>query len=427
MSTLITGNTGTIGSLRDRLGLPSTSGNRRLLGAATVDSLGTGLVLTFVVVYFGATTTLPLIAVGAALTLARLVASPTAVVVGPLVDRFGPRRVALAGNAVSAVAYAGFLVSDRFWEIVVVAWLAQIGAVGYWTSSTGLVALAAPAEERPRWFALLHTLRNAGLAAGGALGAFAVGTGGVTGLRAVVLVNAVSYAVAALLLAFWRPGLGGPAEGARPSAPAPTTNGSAGGGYGTVLRDRRYMLLVLVNLAFVFPSLVLPLLLAVFVTRGLHGPAWIAGVLLVANGAQVVLTQTAVAAWLGRLRPTRVVGWGALLYGAACGVFAVLPSVPGWAVVVGLVCATGLYNLAETVATPFREELSVALAPAHLRGRYLAVYQLSWTAGQTAAPALFTLLLAQGVSLPWLFLVLLCGLAVLLLAVLDRGLSAKRS
>ncbi|SEL98654.1 MFS transporter [Streptacidiphilus jiangxiensis] len=431
MSTLIAAERRARVPLRDRFGLPDTRGNRPLLGAATIDSLGTGLVLAFVVVYFATTTTLPLAEVGAALTLARLLASPTAVVVGPLIDRFGARRVALAGNAVSAVAYAGFLVvGSRFWEIVPVAWAAQVGAVTYWTSSTGLVALAARPDGRPRWFALLHTLRNAGLAAGGALGAFAVGAGGVTGLRAAVLANAVSYVIAALLLARWRPADASPLR-----RDAGQRSGRSGGrsterdagpdvaaaGYRRVLRDRRYLLLIAVNLTLVLPSLVLSLLLAVFVTQGLHRPAWIAGALLVANGAQVVLTQTWVTGRLARHRSSRVVAWGAALYALAFAVFAMLPGAPGWAVVVGLVVAGGVYNLAETVATPFQEELSVALAPADLRGRYLAVYQLSWTAGQTAAPALFTLLAAHGAALPWLFLVLLCGVSVLLLGRLARA------
>lgn len=63
------------------------------------------------------------------------------------------------------------------------------------------------------------------------------------------------------------------------------------------------------------------------------------------------------------------------------------------------------------------------MAPEHLRGRYLAVYQLSWTFGQTVAPALLTLLLTQAPWLPWLFLVALslaAAPAVLLLERLTR-------
>ena len=69
---------------------------------------------------------------------------------------------------------------------------------------------------------------------------------------------------------------------------------------------------------------------------------------------------------------------------------------------------------------PFAEDLSVSLAPERMRGRYLAVYQLSWTTGQTAAPALFTLLLSHNPRRPWLFLIVLCLAAVPALLRLER-------
>ncbi|MFG2694277.1 hypothetical protein [Kitasatospora sp. NPDC048407] len=77
---------------------------------------------------------------------------------------------------------------------------------------------------------------------------------------------------------------------------------------------------------------------------------------------------------------------------------------PGWVVGGGLVAAMVVYNLAETVATPGREELSVALAHPARRGRYLAVNQLSWSIGQALAPGLLTLLFVHGPAWPWLFL-----------------------
>ncbi|AUG76624.1 MFS transporter [Kitasatospora sp. MMS16-BH015] len=379
----------------------------RLLGSYVIDSLGSGLFLAFTVVYFVRTTGLSLAEVGAAISLGRLLAAPTALCVGPLIDRYDARRVALSANLLSAVAYLCFLAAGQLWQVAAVVFLAQVGAASYWTASTGLVVLAAEPAERPRLFALASTLRNAGLALGGALGAVLLGWGGADGLRVTVAGNAASYAVAALLLLCWRP-VGRAAATARPT-----------GGYGLVLRDRRYLRLIAVNLCFVFASLVLSLLLAAYLVEGLHRAAWVAGSLLVLNTAQVVLTQTAVTRLLTRYRPTRVVAAGSLLNAAAFGLFALLGAAPGWAVTAGLYAAMLLYNAAETVATPHREELSVALADPALRGRYLAVYQLSWTFGQTVGPGLLTALLGLGAAWPWLFLLGLSLAAVPLVLGLD--------
>ncbi|MFD0274557.1 MFS transporter [Kitasatospora sp. NPDC127111] len=408
--------TATLPPLRDRLGLPRTAGRHRLIGAHLVDSLGTGLILAFTLVYFARTTTLTLAGIGAAVSTARLLALPTAIVVGPLIDRYGARAVAAGGNALSALAYCGFLAAGRAWQIVLVCLLAQIGHVSYWTSSTGLVVLASAEGERTRWFALVQTLRNTGMGLGGALGAVLVAGGGTGGLRALVLLNAASYAVAAGLLASWRPAAAAPGAGSRtavapgagtPAAAAPGAGERAArerGGYRAVLRDRRYLLLVVVHLAFVFGSMIISMLLAVYLTDGLHRDAWLAGPLLVLNGVQVVLTQNAVARRLERFRPTRVVAAGSLLNALSFALFALLAAAPGWLVPAGLFVAMAVFNVAETVATPFAEELSVSLADPDRRGRYLAVYQLSWNTGQAVAPGLLTLLLGHGPAWPWLFL-----------------------
>lgn len=411
------------GFLQARLGLPQFRGNGRLVTSGVIDSLGTGLVLAFVLVYFARTTTLSLPAIGGAITLARFLAVPTAITVGPLIDRWGARLTALAGNVLCGSGYAGFLFCHQVWQIVLAAWLAQVGAVTYWTSSTGLVVLASNPDERPRWFAALNMVRYVGLGLGGAIGAFLVGVGGSGGLHIIVIGNVASYAVAVTLLATWRPTHPAPivrATGAKdPDAPR--------AGYRTVLRDRRYLLLVAINIANVFASLVLSLLLAVFITDGLHRDAWIAGVLLVMNSVQVTLTQTVVTRWVERFRPTRAIAAGTLLKVLAFGIFASLVAAPGWLIVAGLVVSVLLFSLGVTVAMPFAEDLSVSLAPEGMRGRYLAVYQLSWTTGQTVAPALFTLLLTHNPRWPWFFLIVLCLAALPALLRLERLMSPGHS
>jgi MFS family permease len=405
------------GFLQRRLAFPPLAGNRKLLSAAVIDSLGSGLVLAFILVYFTHTTTLSLAAVGAAISLARLLGVPTAVVVGPLVDRFGARRTAMAGNIISATGYAGFLISHSVWQIVVVAWLAQVGGATYWTSSTGLVVLAAEAQGRQRWFAVMHMLRNTGLAAGGAIGALLIGSTGTTGLRCVVVANAASYAIAALLLALWRPAGEAQAERARTgskSAAAPT------GSYRAVLRDRRYLLLVGINVNFVFNGLILSLLLAIYINTGLHRPVWIAGLMIMTNCFQVALTQTTVNRWLERYRPIRVIAVAALLNALAYVVFLAVDAASAeWVVLTGLLVGILFYNFAETAGTPFNQNLSVSLAPPE-RGRYLAVYQLSYTFGQTVGPALFAMLLTEGAIWPWVFLITLNVTAVPALLALER-------
>jgi fucose permease len=110
-------------------------------------------------------------------------------------------------------------------------------------------------------------------------------------------------------------------------------------------------------------------------------------------------------------------------------IFASLYSVPGWAVFVGLFAAVGIRTFAEIAATPHTSNLSVAMAPEHMRGRYLGVYQLSYTLAQTLAPALLTYLLSEGPLCPWLFLMgmsVCAAPAVLLLERLGNRAEQRR-
>ncbi|MEU8528444.1 MULTISPECIES: MFS transporter [Streptomyces] len=399
-------------------GLPDLAGNGRFVTANVMDSLGNGLVLAFTVLYFTTTTSLSLGSIGAALSLGQLVALPAPVVAGLLIDRFGARKVVVAANLVSACGFCAFLFADTVGEIVAVQFVVQAGSALYWTSSRGLVLLASRPGDQARWFGFIGALRNIGGGFGAAAASLAIAldTGGV---RLLVLVNALTFVVAAGLIAGWRPPAGA-AEG--PRANRSTAGEGAGGGYGAVLRDRRYLRLVLANLAFVLAAAVLPVLLAVYITEVLHAAAWLAGACLVGNMVLVALVQTLVTRVTEHRRPRRVLALAAVANAAAFAVFGLLLAVPGWVVAAGLLPAMALFTLAEMLSMPPSSELSASLAPEHIRGRYLGVFQLSWTVGNTIAPALLTMLLSHGPVWPWVVLGALNLLAVPL--VLSLGDSA---
>jgi MFS family permease len=390
-------------------GLPDLTGNGRFAGANLIDSLGNGLVMAFTIVYFTRTTSLPLTEIGAALTVGQLISLPVPAVIGPLVDRFGARAVVAAGNGISVLGFAGFLFSQQFWQIAVAQAVVQVGASCYWTASSQLAVLAARPGERTRWFGFIRALRNVGIGFGGAVSAIALSIGSTTGLRVVMLLNALTFAVAGWLILTWRP----PADAGEPELDGQDTGpAERKGGYGTVLRDTAYLRMVGANLAFVFAAMVLTVLLAVYTADHLGVGTWIVGVLVVVNTALVALLQTVAGRWIEKRRPTRTIALAALVNIAAFAVFAALTVLPVWGIVAGLVIAILLYTAAEILSSPPLTELSVAMAPAHLRGRYLAVYQLSWTLGSALAPALLTSLLAGGAVLPWLFLAAVNLLAI---------------
>jgi len=397
------------GRLASALGLPQTSGRRTLLAATAIDATGSGLFLPFGVVFFVATTSLGLAEVGAALSLAALVALPAPTVIGPLVDRFGPRRVVACGNLVSALGFGGYLLVETAWQVVLAALLVNLGTAMFWTSSGALVGVAADPGERPRWFGLLYALRNAGTGLGGLLAAALLGGFGPGGYTMLAAGNGVTYLLAGLLVLAWRP----PEHPDRPDPVAGVRPVSAGG-YLTVVRDLPFAALVTTNVFFVLSAMVLPVLLALYITGPLDGPAWAAGALLTVNTAMIALGQTSVARRIERRDRVAVIRLGAAVYVVAFACFALLIQVPAGLLVVGLVVSMVVFTLAEMAETTAMSDLVVSMAPNALRGRYQAVFQLSWSVGIAAAPVLFTSLLAVGAAVPWL--VLLGGAVAAVLA-----------
>ena len=406
---------------RDRLGLPDVAGQGQLTASLVVDSLGDGLFVPFAIVYFLHTTRLTLPAIGLGLSIAGLAAIGTVIPAGVLLDRFPPARLVIAANLLSGVAFAGYLIVGQFWQLIAFALLAAIGSRLYWTANLALIGDAFAAADRSRWFALQRALRNTGFGLGGLLGSIAISVGSQAGYHALAAVNAVSYLVAAALVFRWsrrqRPAAGTAAgSAARAAGPA------ARGGFGAALRDGAFMLIVATNLLFVLCALVLDVLLAVYLIRALHEPAWLAGLLFALNTAVVAAGQTMMSSAAGRLRPGRMLQLSAAIWAISFGVFWATGMLPRGAVIPVLFLAVLIFTAAEMVQGPALNDLVVAIAPEPVRGRYLGVYQLSWGAGSALAPALFSWLFSVGTVLPWSVLGLACAVWVILLGALARRL-----
>jgi len=168
------------------------------------------------------------------------------------------------GNGISVLGFVGFLFSHAAWQIVIAQVIVQFGSTCYWMASGPLTVLAAQGTERARWFGFVRALRNVGVGFGGVASAVALSVGTIIGLRAVMVTNAVTFALAAWLILTWRP------AGLVPkSAPAEERPEPVAVNYLTVLRDARYLRLGGVNVAFVFASMVLSVLLAVYTVDNL--------------------------------------------------------------------------------------------------------------------------------------------------------------
>lgn len=415
-----------------RQGLPRLQpGQGWFVASSLVNSLGSGLFYPFAVLYFHQVAGLSLPLVGLGLTVATGLSLATVPAQGALVDRVGARSILIAAHLLRAGGFLAYLLVHSFPVFLLLAALVAIGSST--PAGSVLVAEIAAPEDRDRWFGLSRVLVNAGLGAGGLLGGVAVATGGIAGYQWIVVLNALSFVVAAGMVARLRM----PAAKAsmRVSSQATTRDATDGGsgveaasdgarawGYWAVLRDRPFLGLVGASVLLWMSIFSVDLGLAPYVVSVLRAPAWIPGVLFGINTSLIVLAQVPVMGLLASRRRTRAMMAAGLGYAAVFLCLAGARLVPASALLAYL-CATMLLSTAaELILAPSIVALAAAVAPASLRGRYLALSGLSGSAAMAITPLLATALLAARPAALWLTLAPLMVGAAASVSLLERRL-----
>ena len=388
--------------LAQRLGLSKLRGARSFVVATFIDFLGTGLFLPFSLLYFTRAVGLPLPAVGLALSIAMTMTLPLVPVTGLIVDRFGTKRVVLLAQFLQGAGFLGYLVVRNIPMLLGMALLTAIGQRLFWSTYFTLLAEIAAPHERDRWYGLGAATRNAGLGLGSLLAGVVVGANAILGYHLVVIADALSFFLAAGLLLF----------GVRASILQRSASPQRSG-YRLILRDRAFLVLVAANVIFALCSLMLGIGVPVYVAGALRAPLWVIGAIMALSTALIAILQTVVVRLLEPYRRTRVLiltGW---LWGAWCGLLALAQLVPRAFLISFLLIVTCVYALAELIHDPTSNTLAAEVGEACQRGRYLALFQLSWSLAGIIAPGLFALLYTLHPVLPWLGMVALILLASL--------------
>jgi MFS family permease len=372
-----------------RLGFPPIGTHGRFVTAIAVDALGSGVFMPLTMLYFLAVTPLSLVQVGAAISIASFLSLPAGPLIGVLVDRLGAKQVLLAGNVLQAVGFFAYLVTDSFAAVLLWTIVVTIGRTAFWGSYGNIVTAISQPGERERWFGFLGALRNVGFAVGGLASGVAISIGTDFAFQAVVAVNAASYLLALwLLLAVPDPRPGG-------------GHASLPGSWGTVLRDRPYLLLVAAQVGYSVPMMVLNFALPVYAVAVLGLPGWVTGGIFTLNCLMIGFGQGLVVnAMTGHVR-YRLLLLTQVFFAASYVVFLGASAVSIALGTVVMLIGTFVYTLAELTGGPVLSATAAEAAPDHLRGRYLSMTQLAWNVSSTITPVAFAWLLERGAAPIW--------------------------
>ena len=361
---------------------------RRLAAGTLASAVGNGAWYASWALFLTRSVGLSPAQVGLGMTCAGVAGMACATPAGRLADRCGAREVYATLLAVQAAASLAYLAVGGMAAFVAVACVAEAARSGGGARNALVLGLCPRHEERLAALGSLRSISHVGWAVGAAAGAVVIGVDTRAGYVALLLVNALSYAVYALLVL---------------SVPRVAVAARAGG-LG-VVRDRPYVTLAglvgLLALCWAMLSSGLPLWVA------LHtgAPRSISAVVVVLNSLAIALLQVRVSR---AMASPRAAARGAVTAGCAlalsCLLFALTAGGSGAPVVALLLAAAAVHTAGELLFVAASWGLSIPLMPPERPGEYQGVFATGEAVALMAAPGLMTTLVAGWGRPGWLVL-----------------------
>ena len=374
-------------------GLLRTHGDLRLLLAAGLVTMTGDWMLSVGLVYTVYDVTGSTLASAVALMAAFVPQVVTGLVAGVFVDRWSRARTMVVGNVLMAVGITPLLLvhgADDVWIVYAVLAANAVLDVFVATADSAMLPLIVPGEGRLTANALNGQVGHVARLVGGAVGGVVAATGG---LGAVVVVDAASFLLAALLVQLIRTPTKPPRE---VDADAAATGAAAAvrraavewrEGASTVRRSRVLKVLLVFSLITAIGEGIMGTLFTPYVKDVLEGNAATLGTVSSAQAIGGILGGFVAAAAGRRWSSRALFGWGAVVFGLVDLAIFVYPVayVAAWPAVLGM----ALVGFPGAVMIAARTTLLQDHSTDEQRGRIFAllfaVSALSLTVGAVAA------------------------------------------
>jgi MFS family permease len=356
---------------------------------------GYGLVLPFEIIYLhqirGFSTATAGLVLAATMGTSAIVTPPT----GAMVDRYSAKAILVAGSFASALGYAGFAYVNHPWQAFACSIAAGGGLGAAGTGNRTLMVRLITPDQRVAAFALNRVAGNFGIGSGATVGGFIVASAqSLSSFQILYLFDAVTSAGLALIVLAAVPG-------ARPETVTATdVNGT---GFRAVARDRVFVAVIALNIVLVvvghtfFSNILSPFAKA----HTPVGPAAI-GIIFLVNTSFIVIAQIPAVRVVAQMRRTNAFAVTGALFAVA--LLAVLPTtlIHSELAAASLLAGVAIvFAVGEVVHILVLGPLVADMAPAHLLGRYLSLYGLTFTLSLAVGPAIGGVLLQRAPNAIW--------------------------
>ena len=353
-----------------------------IVGTLFIDSIGSTLLFPFFALYITQKFGVGMTEAGVLLGMSSLFGLVGSMIGGALTDKFGRRQLILFGLVFSALSSLLFgLASDvrvLYFLVVIVGLLSRVSAPAH----DAMMADILPESRRQEGFGITRVVGNFAWILGTALG----GLIAARSFLALFILDAILSLIVAVILYRFLPET-------KPVIPVDTKAKKSDSllttlaGYRLVLRDLAYLIFTLAGMISLLVYQQQYSSLSVYL-RDAHGiRPQDYGIMLSVAGLEVVLFQIWISRVIKKYPPFLIMVFGTFFFVIGFTMIGFVRSFPLF--VLSIVVIT----IGEMITFPTNKALAVNFAPAEMRGRYMAIYDLGWTLPATFGPAAAGLIL----------------------------------
>jgi MFS family permease len=332
---------------------------------------------------------------------------------GALTDKLGRRSLILFGLVFSALSTLSLGLANEFWMLFPLAVLTGLLSDMAHPAHQAMIADILPEKQRAEGFGILRVVGNMAWIIGPIVGGFIANRS----YFYLFIIDAIISCFVAMLFYLFIP----------ETKPETTTDAESQSvlqtfaGYGVVLKDLAYVAFIVAGMLMLLAYQQMYSTLSVFLrdNHGLNPSGY--GFLMTSSAITVILFQFWVTRRIKHRPPFLMMALGSLFYMIGFGLFGFVAVY--WLFALNIIIIT----IGEMIIMPTSQALAANFAPEDMRGRYMAVFGLTWAIPSIFGPGAAGLILDNmNPNLLWYIAGILCAIAAFAYYILHLRLGHRK-
>ena len=327
-----------------------------------INSVGSTMIWPFIIIFFRNQLGISMLQASSLLTIKSIASILSALIAGSLADRFGRKRIMVFSLISAGLVYFLYIPKHPYLIYAVLMALSGLVEPMYRVGSTAMVADMLPEESRAGGYALQRMVTNIGLTIGPVLS-------GILILRSYALMFSISAScliVFSLFIFFFiKETL------VSQNAESEVKERKEQENYLTILKNVPFMIFsssLFLTMACSVPAFIN---LTAYANENFGIPESQLSLVMTTNALMVIVFQFSVTRITEKYNTKRVLTIGGIFY--AMGTGSIVFGSTLWAFILSMIILT----IGEMIYMPTSTTMAANMAPLHLRGRYMSIYNLA--------------------------------------------------